>query len=132
MLNLQRHNLDDLEAQFTKEEIKRAIHLLLAKKVPGSDGFTRIFFKECWETIKQDVMNAANVFYLLRTDNLSLLNSANIILLPKKEEANSISDFRPISLIHSFITILAKALAMWLAPHMETIVSRHQSTFIKK
>ena len=46
------------------------------------------------DIVKEDVMNAANAFNLLRTSNLALLNSANIIvIIPKKEGAHSISDF---------------------------------------
>jgi len=90
---------------FTDEELKGAIQQMTSDKAPGPDGFTGAFFKQCWNIVKADVLNAANAFHLLRTTNLPLLNSANIILLPKKDGADSISDFRPISLIHSFAKI---------------------------
>jgi len=54
------------------------------------------------------------------------------MLIPKKDGADSVSDFRPISLIHSFAKIIAKVLAMRLAPHMNSLVSKSQSAFIKK
>ena len=50
----------------------------------------------------------------------------------KKEGAAAITDFRPISLIHSFVKIITKALALRLAPFMNSIVSTNQSVFIKK
>lgn len=53
------------------------------------------------------------------------------MLLPKKEGAEDISDFRPISLIHAFTKIIAKILAMRLAPFMNGLVSRAQGAFIK-
>jgi retron-type reverse transcriptase len=53
------------------------------------------------------------------------------VLLPKKDGAESISDFRPISLIHVIPKIIAKAMARRLSPKMDNIVSRSQSAFIK-
>ncbi|WVZ91916.1 hypothetical protein U9M48_038027 [Paspalum notatum var. saurae] len=70
--------------------------------------------------------------YNLRIQNLQLINSANIILIPKKVGADTVGDFRPISLIHSFIKIITKILALWLAPRMNEIVSVYQSAFIKR
>ena len=72
-------------------------------KEPGPDGITGAFLKACWDIIKNDFMEAANAFHCLRTSSLQLINSANIILIPKKDGADTVGDFRPISLIHSFV-----------------------------
>ncbi|WVZ79506.1 hypothetical protein U9M48_027078, partial [Paspalum notatum var. saurae] len=100
-------------------------------KAPGPDGFTGAFFSKCWDIIKSDMLNAANTFHFLRTSNLAILNSANIVLIPKKEGAVTVADYRPISLIHSFAKIISKVLALRLAPHMNNLVSPYQSAFIK-
>lgn len=65
-----------------------------------------------------------------RTSSLPLINTAHIILLPKKEGAEGVADYRPISLIHSFIKI--KTMALRLAPHMKNLISPTQSAFIEK
>jgi mannosylglycoprotein endo-beta-mannosidase len=54
------------------------------------------------------------------------------VLIPKKEGAEEVSDFRPISLIHTIAKIIAKLLALRLAPFMNELVSNAQSAFIKK
>jgi hypothetical protein len=54
-----------------------------------------------------------------------------VVLLPKKEGAEEISDYRPISLIHAVSKIIAKILALRLSPHMDVLVSHAQSAFIK-
>lgn len=54
---------------------------------------------------------------------LHLLNSAYIVLIPKKEEATADSDFRPISLVHSFAKLITKILANRLAPFLGRLVS---------
>jgi hypothetical protein len=68
----------------------------------------------------------------LRGGCANLINSANIILIPKKPDATSISDYKPISLIHSLSKIFFKLLANKLAPVLRDIVSKCQRAFVKK
>jgi mannosylglycoprotein endo-beta-mannosidase len=51
---------------------------------------------------------------------------------PKKEGAEDIRDFRPISLIHAIAKIITKILALRLAPFIGLLISPCQSVFIKK
>ena len=76
-------------------------------------------------------MATMNSFHAARCINLELLNSANIILIPKKDGADHISNYRPISLIHSVAKLIAKILALRLAPAMKEIISNSQSVFIR-
>ncbi|KAM0854466.1 hypothetical protein ACQ4PT_050425 [Festuca glaucescens] len=64
--------------------------------------------------------------------NLHLLNSANMIMLPKTPNAAHPSEFRPISLVHFFGKLITKILALRLRPRMHELVSPCQSAFIKK
>lgn len=100
-------------------------------KAPGPDGFIGRFYKACWETIKVDVMAAIGAIHEGDTSHLHLVNSAYIVLLPKKEEANTVGDYRPISLVHSFVKILTKILANRLAPRMDELIASNQSAFIR-
>ena len=74
-------------------------------KAPGPGGFTRAFFKACWEIIKDDLTEAFNSLLTLNSQGFDLLNSADILLPPKKLDALRMTDFRPISLIHSIAKI---------------------------
>jgi mannosylglycoprotein endo-beta-mannosidase len=60
------------------------------------------------------------------------LHVANIVLLPKKDGAEDVLDFRPIILIHAVAKIIAKVLALRLALLIDGLVSNSQSAFIKK
>ena len=76
-------------------------------------------------------MQVIDTFSELSVNNFHIINSANIVLLPKKDGADSISDYRPISLIHIIPKIIAKAMARRLSPKMNDLVSHCQSAFIK-
>jgi hypothetical protein len=92
-------------------------------KAPGPDDFTGAFFKACGGIVKDDIMAANNSLYTMNSQGFQLLNSANIVLLPKKNDALRVTDYRPISLIHSIAKIFSKLLAIRLAPMLNSMVS---------
>lgn len=108
----QTHDLMDLDAPISEAEVWETI-----KNLPlGPDGFTGRFYRTCWSIIKQDVMAVVGAVHGGDARQLQLLNSAFIVLIPKKEEAVRIGDFRPISLVHSFAKLITKILANQLMP----------------
>lgn len=125
-------DLSVLELPFTADEVKATIDDMPSDKAPGPDGFTGAFFKSCWEIVNDDFMEALNSLFHLNSQSFHLLNSANIILLPKKNDAIKVTDYRPISLIHNIAKIFSKLLANRLAPLLGSMVSNCQSAFIKK
>ena len=99
-----------LEAPFSELEIKCAIWDCGADKSPGPNGYSLLFYKTFWPTIKGDLMRAIKHF----EDHASLghgSNSSFITLIPKCTDPLSLCDFRPISLIGSLYKGIAKALA---------------------
>jgi hypothetical protein len=124
-------DLEDLGLPFSEDEISHAISDIPADKAPGPDSFTINFIWACWPIIKFDIMNVVDAFSELSISNMNVINTANIALLPKKDGADFISDFRPISLIHIIPKIIAKAMALRLRPKMNDIISPCQSAFIK-
>lgn len=63
-------------------------------------------------TIKEDIMKALHALHNLNFSNLHLLNDATLILLPRRKDAVTPKDFRPINLISSFAKLFTKILAM--------------------
>ena len=94
-------------------------------------GFNGQFFRTCWDFIKDEVVAVFNQFHALSGANFAKINSSFVAMLPKKDGADSVGAFRPISLIHAVAKIVAKMMANRLAPFMHTLVSRMQSAFIK-
>jgi mannosylglycoprotein endo-beta-mannosidase len=123
--------LAGLEAQISEEEAWEAVRVMRANKSPGTDGLSCDFYKFCWPTVKMDVTAALQAVWLGRHHGFDRLNVALIMLLPKKEGAVDLKDFRPISLVHSFARLLTKVIARWLAPHMLEFVDDNQTAFIR-
>ena len=117
-----------LDVCFTEEEVWRTILEIPIDRAPGPDGFSGLFYRTAWSIIKPDIMRAFHALWSLDGRSLYLINQAYIVLLRKKGDASEISDYRPISLIHSF----TKVLATRLAPLMQQLVKPNQSAFIRE
>ena len=83
-LGYQPHDLSSLEAPFSLDEIKETIQSMPGDKAPRPDGFTGLFFKECWEIIKYDLTAAFNQLHNMNAQGFSLLNSSNIFSFQKR------------------------------------------------
>ena len=77
-------------------------------------------------------MRAFHQFYCIAGDDLAALNSALVVLIPKKDGATTVSDFRPISLVHSIAKLITKVLSMRLSNVIDSIISPAQSAFLAK
>ena len=68
------------------------------------------FYHHCWGVVEKDVLAVFEEFYQYSRFEKSL-NVTFIALIPKKNGASNIRDFRLISLVGSVYKILAKVLA---------------------
>jgi hypothetical protein len=124
-------DLSALDQPITEEEVWNTIKSLPADRAPGPDGFTGRFYKACWPLIKADFMAAVITLQQGNAQKLWLLNSAYLTLIPKKDEPLRATDYRPISMIHSFAKLITKILANRLAPLLKDLVASSQSAFVR-
>jgi hypothetical protein len=124
-------DLSALDQPISEEEVWDSVKSMPTDRAPGPDGYTGQFYKSCWNIIKADFMAAIMTLFQGDDRKLWLLNSAYLTLIPKKDDAISAKDFRPISLIHSFAKLITKILANRLAPLLDSLVAANQSTFIQ-
>lgn len=100
-----------------------------AHKAPGPEGMTGLFFQHYWQIVKADLINMVLQFFhsgrLLKE-----LNHSFIVLLPKKENPTSITDFRPISLSKVAYKFIAKLLVARLRPVLPLLISSSQAAFV--
>jgi hypothetical protein len=59
------------------------------------------------------------------------LNRALITLIPNKQDASVIGNFRPISLVHSFSKLFSKIIPNRLRSRLGELVSPNQLVFVK-
>lgn len=105
--------------------------MLEEDKVPSLDGFPISFYKECWETLKVDLMEVIRDFYekyfLDRRSNATFVS-----LILKKDGVSCLTDFIPISLVGSTYKIIFKCLLMRLKLILPSIISKEQLTFMSR
>jgi hypothetical protein len=118
-----------LERRFEKEEILDVLHSANGDKAPGPDGFTMAFFQQCWSVVEVDVLAVFEEFHEFCTFEKSL-NATFLSLIPKKQNAFNIRDFRPISLIGCVYKLLSKVLTNRLKIVMENLISETQNAFV--
>lgn len=114
---------------FTKEEVHNAMWSCDSSKIPGPDGFNIKFFKECLGTIKDDLMKMMEEFHQ-NEKVVRGLNTYFIVIIPKKEDARQLGEYRLIPLIRSTYKILVKVLAGRLSKVLDSIISENQSAFV--
>lgn len=115
-----------LEAPLEEEEIFAVVKALPTDKAPGPDGFTGRFYTACWSIIRGDLMRAVSAFSNGDMRGLASVNKALVtVLLPKRDGAVELRDFRPVSLIHGVQRIIVQALANRLVPVLPGLVGTH-------
>ena len=132
-LHLQHPNHSEAEAlelPFTEEEIFLALMEMNGDKALGPDGFTVAFWQSCWDFVKEEVVELFKEFYDQKSFAKSL-NTAFLVLIPKKGGAKDLGDFRPINLLGGLYKLLAKVLANKLKKVLGKVVSADQNAFVR-
>ncbi|XP_010431135.1 PREDICTED: uncharacterized protein LOC104715426 [Camelina sativa] len=96
-----------LTREIKESEVRKALFAMHPEKTPGPEGMKTMFFQRFWSTIKGDLVALVKEFF--RTDRFDpRLNETNICLIPKKDMAQWMTEFRPISLCDVCYKIISK------------------------
>ncbi|KAF8116107.1 hypothetical protein N665_0022s0037 [Sinapis alba] len=93
-------DIEMLSALYTDLDIQNAFLSLPSSKAPGPDGYPSEFFKANWYVVGRDMIDAVREF-MVTGKILQQWNSTIITLVPKKQNAIKMTEFRPISCCNS-------------------------------
>jgi hypothetical protein len=120
---------DNLCKEFTDQEIGDALFQMGPLKAPGPDGFPGRFFQKNWEFMKEDMIRGVRHFFQIGVMAPGV-NDTTIVLIPKKDYAELLKDYRPISLCNVIYKVVSKCLVNRLRPLLQDIIAPIQSAFI--
>lgn len=118
-----------LVAELSFEEFEDAIKQMHPDKASGPDGLNPGFFQHFWVLLGPEIFNCCKQ-WLQSCSFPAELNDTNIVLIPKKDVVEKMTDLRPIALCNVLYKILAKVLANRLKQILPTIISENQSAFV--
>ncbi|KAK1606196.1 hypothetical protein QYE76_029880 [Lolium multiflorum] len=116
-------------APFSMDEVKKAVLSMNKNSSPGPDGFGPAFFSTFWDAISKDLLEMFSSFYD-GTIDLTRINRAFLVLLPKIDAAVHPSQFRPISLQNCVMKTITKVLTTRLQNAIHSLVDADQTGFL--
>ncbi|WCJ43897.1 hypothetical protein M5689_024606 [Euphorbia peplus] len=120
---------DILTVPFVIDEFKTAIFQMHSDRSLGPDGLNPGFFQHFWNVIGVEIFNAC-VGWLSRNEFPASLNDTIIVLIPKCDQPDSMSNLRPISFCNVLYKLIAKVLANRIKIILPEIISESQSAFV--
>lgn len=119
-----------LIAPVTSEEVKTALWSIDPRSAHGPDGFSANFYRHAWGIVGGEVTFAVQEFFL-NSQMLRQINTTTFVLIPKKDNPESIRDYRPLSCCNVLLKIITKILATRLRRVLPRIVSEVQGAFVE-
>ncbi|XP_055824261.1 uncharacterized protein LOC129892709 [Solanum dulcamara] len=113
-----------------QNELKEVVFSMSPTSAAGPDGMSGKFFQSCWDIISDDLLKLVQHFFNGHCIP-RYISHACLVLIPKTEHPNKLSEYRPISLSNFTSKIISKLLCLRLAPILPQLISDNQSGFVK-
>ena len=117
-----------IDCDVTVEEIRASLWALKPFKAPGPDGLHVGFYQHFWMEVKNSVCEEIKEIFRHGVVP-SYLNETFIALIPKCQNPESLSNYRPISLCNSIYKVISKIIVARISPHLSSLISPVQTAF---
>jgi ribonuclease HI len=109
--------------------VRKALFSIGDLKAPGPDGLHAVFYKRFWDMLGEDLADE-----VLTALNSAMVpngwNETTIVLIPKVQNPERVTQFRPISLCNVVYKVISKILANRLKQVLPDLISDNQSAFV--
>jgi hypothetical protein len=119
-----------LMEEVSEEELKEVLHSFQKDKSPGLDGWSMDFLVGLYDLIGKDILKV--VEESKKNGHIHPpLNATFIALIPKKDDPQSLDDFRPISLCNCIYKVIAKIISRRIKSSSQSPSHRNNLVFWK-
>lgn len=98
-------------------------------KALGADHFPALFFQKYWDIVAPKLYGFLNQVW----DSLEVVEEVNntlIVLIPKVDKTEFVTQFRPISLCNVVYKLVTKVIVNRIKPFLSDMISPYQTSFI--
>jgi hypothetical protein len=95
------------------------------------NGFPIIFYQHFWPIVKEDVLRLFQAFSKGKLQ-ISQLSRGMVCFIPKKDQALTVKDYRPISLLNCIYKLITRVLTFRFEKVQQQIVGSTQNAFLKE
>ncbi|KAK4254647.1 hypothetical protein QN277_010000 [Acacia crassicarpa] len=113
----------------SSQEIEDAVFQLGTNKAPGPDGYSALFYQASWKEVSKGVCEMVKYFFEQKAE-IDPINHTNIVLIPKVNNPEGVSHYRPLGLCNVSYKIIAKIMTNRMKELMSRIISPNQRAFI--
>lgn len=116
--------------EVTEEEPKEVIHIFQKYKSPSPNGGTIDLFIGLYDIIEKDILKVVDELRINGHIHAPL-NAIFIALIPKKDNPQSLEDFRPISLCNRIYKVVSKIISRRIKAILSKSVSQEKFGFLE-